>query len=256
MFPGLRNRRLPSSYHQLTAAPGEAGAGLAGPVSLGTSFYEPGVGETPYGTGSFTHSVTTVDNSLLVVAAYASADVTSGTMLANMVISGGGLTWTRVASRAIFETEDGNHESCLQIWVAQVTTGATFNVTFDCGAISVYAPSIHAAYYTGYNTSDPIGAGASFQEFPPTGDFSGSLDATPASTSAIHAAIAIASEDVSITSGTGYTEIAETYGNGAFHNLGTQYRPPGSTSTTVAWTNIFSTYNHWAMAVAVEIKAA
>lgn len=221
---------------------------LSTPTSLGT-FATDNTGETPHGTGPFDNSITTVNNSLLVVNLQVggpgvSSDGNSAT------VSGGGLTFTR---RTIQNGQDGDGNFfSVQQWTAPVTTGATFDLSVHCGSINVYAYKVNPVYYTGHDTTTPTGATASGTESPASGALTITLSGAPASTSSVIAAVMVVSETTNIAPGSGWTEIADFYGTESFSQLETQHRT-GSTSTSVAWTTVTSTFGGDSFAVALEI---
>lgn len=224
---------------------------LAGPTLLAT-FRSNNSGAVAHGTGALTGSITTVNNSLAVVAVSALADVSSTQVSTNLSVSGGSLTWTKRAQYQLNPSADT--EFAVQIWTAPVTTGATFNLTIDCGSVSVYSYDCHAYYYTGYDTGSPTGGIAQFGENPGSGAISGTLGSAPASTSSVLAAIHLGTESMSVTHGTGWTELNDTFGTDSFHKLQTQHRT-GSTSTSVGWDSATSSFGP-SVCCAVEIKEA
>lgn len=208
-----------------------------------------------HGTGAFSNSITTVNNSLLVVMVVASLTTATATNFENnLTVSGGGLTYTaRAHDRAVYESA---FTFGVRIWTAPVTTGATFNLDVDAGALESYAYKVYVAYYTGHDTGSPVGATAAFSEAPVSGGLSGSLSGSPATTSDVIALLGClvgASGDVNV--GSGWTELIDpAYTADSFMEWQTQRRS-GSTSTTVEWAGI-STASDGAHMVAIEVKEA
>lgn len=100
-------------------------------------------------------SFTPPDDSLLVVVAFWSDTRSSGRDIP--AISGGGLTWTtRVSGIAPAAYRTG-----YAIYTAPVTTGASMTVTLTASSGAFNNGSSIAAWgVTGYDTSDPVGAGS------------------------------------------------------------------------------------------------
>ncbi len=99
------------------------------PTSLGT--FESAIS---HGAGAFSNSITTVNDSLLVVLVVASlTTATAANFEANLAVSGGGLTWTRLTNNRA--TYAATFTFGVQWWYALVTTGATFNLTVYAGAL-------------------------------------------------------------------------------------------------------------------------
>jgi hypothetical protein len=228
-------------------------AGQFSPVHLGT-FQTPHSGFSPYGAGPFENSITTLNNSFLVVPMWCTQ---SGTNTAawdtDLAISGGGLTWTRrVNQRAV----SGDNIGGMQIWTAPVGSGATFNIVADDGANSVYTYKLAVYSYTGHDSVSPVGAIAAGSEDPIAGAVAITLGAAPAASSDILAAVGCFSGDISIGAGSGWSELAQPVNiPDSFVDWQIQRRG-GSTSTGVDWAEATSSFGGPGHAVAIEIKAA
>lgn len=219
------------------------------PTSLGS--FESAIN---HGAGAFSNSITTVNNSVVLVGVVASlTTATAANFEANLVVSGGGLTWTRLAnSRATYEA---TFTFGVQWWYALVTTGATFNLAIDAGALESYAYKVAVYSYTGHDTSAPIGATAEFSEVPVSGGLSGSLSGAPATTSDVLAVLGCLSESLNVNVGSGWTELLDpAYVADSFMEWQVQRRG-GSTSTTVEWASL-SAGSDGAHMAAVEVKEA
>jgi len=217
------------------------------------------------GTGNaVTASFTPQDNSLLVAICNPMAHASGGNIAAaNSTVSGGSLTWTKRLS-----IDSGalgfSYSHCLEIWTAPVTTGASMTVThantLDCNGADGRKTAFHIFSYTGYDTGTPTGAtvtGSSLSD--PTGALT--LSAAPASDSMVVASRSFqpdAASDVTASPGSGWTEIYDNAsGATGYSCLETQERT-GSTSTSVAWTdiNVEDTAVFGTLGAAIEIKAA
>jgi hypothetical protein len=222
---------------------------LSSPTSLGN--FSSGAS---HGTGEFSNSITTVDNSFLVLMMWATLIGTSTTNWdTDLGLSGGSLTYTQqINQRAV----SGGNIGGIKCITAPVTTGATFNLVADCGAGNVFLYRVSAWYYTGHDTGSPVGGIAQGAENPMSGAVSITLNATPAATSSVLAALGMFSDNVDITEGGDFTELVDfTAAAGTFADFELQHRT-GSTSTTVAWTTATSSFGSDGHAVGIEIKEA
>lgn len=202
-----------------------------------------------------------VDDCLLIAVVNQGLDAT----VSVTSLSGGGLTWTRDAT---VSDSGGGATIRAEIWSALVTTNPgsftlTASFTFT-GSPSAGGMDLQVFRYTGHDTTDPIGATAS-GSLATNGSSSITLNATPAVTSSILSARASESDDtvfLSATPGTGWTELYDESLsiNAGYSNTQTQYRAPGSTSTTVLWNDTTvgaaNVYSNLCNGVAVEIKEA
>ncbi len=211
---------------------------------------------TSYGTGSYTPAAfTPSDNSLLIVVVFVS--INSGVTNPDTTITcaGGGLTWTRRANIG----SDSSWACGMAVFTAPVVTGASMQITLDCGSMNVYVYAAQVFEETGYDTSTPTGATATDAAFGPDGADSLTLSGAPASGSEVFGFLSNDPSDVgtiATTEGTGWTELYDNYTSGAF-GLESQVRG-GSTSTSVPWQDVRAgTAPVGKMfACALEIKAA
>lgn len=212
-----------------------------------------------------TSAFTPSNNSLLVVSVggltNGGGDVNSTT-----TVSGGGLTWQRI-DRISQATAFAGWFAWAEIWTAEVASGASMTVTSN-PSTDQDGHYVAVLEYTGYDTSDPIGAFIAGGRQDATGSWTLTLNATPAAASEIAACVSVDNWidppiDV-VTVGTGWTEVFDFPGIGAETIGQVQIRAPGSTSTAVLWDLVDSQPNPGSgpgdngasAAVAVEIKAA
>ena len=209
------------------------------------------VGTASYTTAAFTPS----NNSLLVVVLGIAYAGTSATPTNATVVDSAGLTWTR----QLEVSASAANEAALQVWTAPVTTGVSMTITVDEGADSVYAYFVDVVDYTGYDTSSPIGASVTNTALSePTGPMT--LSAAPASTSEVIAARvhnAAAIGFTAATPGSGWTELYDQFPYTGGAGMESQVRG-GSTSTSIAWTNVNTTpvTAEQLIGLAIEIKQA
>lgn len=209
-----------------------------------------------FGSGSFvTSSFTPPDNSLLVVSVSLIENGGANPPLADLTISGGGLTYTARAS----DSADTAFATSTVVYTAPVITGASMTLTLDCGARSVAEYSVSVVAYTGHNAASPVGATAighqvgGFGAAPTAASIT--LTGAPAATSEVVAAVGMDKSVAGVTPGSGWTELHDAH-NTDWGGLETQYRG-GSTSATVAWVDLRTgggaLFNF--AAAAIEIKA-
>lgn len=196
-------------------------------------------------------SITTVDNSLLVVSLAAMSVGNSATdnySTANSTLSGGGLTWTKRVAVNDDGTKGFNYTSLQEIWTAPVTTGASITLTWSntlntSGSGDATRVTLHVFYFTGHHAT-PTGATCSTIALSdPLGGMT--LSGAPASTSTVILAREIeadATTDITATPDTsgGFTELYDVpavSGSEGYACLQAQYRT-GSTSTAVEWDDI------------------
>jgi hypothetical protein len=207
-----------------------------------------------FGTGAFTtNAFTPPSNSLLVVVGVVMESGGSTDPVADLTVSGGGLTWT---SRAQVGTATA-WSMAMRIWTAPVTTGASMTLALDLAARDAAWYAVSAVAYTGYDTGIPTGGTGTFVDTAtPDGAQTITLSSAPAATSEVVAGVAMDKETVGVTPGAGWTEIADLQliDTGG---LETEART-GSTSTSVDWTDVHTGTGSIfkALGVALEIKAA
>lgn len=214
-------------------------------------------GSGNFGAGAFTtNAFTPPDNSLLVVMVQAIENGGVDPLLADLTISGGGLTF----ANQVQVSEDLDFSDAVRIYTAPVVAGASMTLTMDCGTRSIgeYAVSVEAC--TGHHPSSPVGATATGHA---TSGFSGppdpvalTLSGAPAPTSLVFAAMGMCkAPNPGTTQGAGWTELQDL-NNTDWGGLQTQVRG-SSTSTSVDWADIRagggSLFNY--AAAAIEIKA-
>src|SRR6266853_323570 len=196
-----------------------------------------------------TASFTPADNSLVVV--FAGLQSSNNSLAAS--ISGGSLTWTKQAQAGV-DVSNFGHFSIL--WTAPVTTGASMTVTVGNMPSDGTAEGIvHVFYYTGYNTSTPVGGTASA-----TAAFNSAVNLTlssaPATTSEV---IAGASDDTgsgaaNITTGTGWTQ--QTHVSDTANTDSQTQTRTSSTSTNVLWNSNAAGTNGCAVAIEIVVATA
>ncbi len=181
----------------------------------------------------------------------------------------GGLTWTKIIG-----VDSGamgfSYSMCLEVWRAEV--GGSPSAIAPVWSNSVNSASnldnarvaLQVFSQTGYDTGSPVGATASSATLGTSGTGAMTLSGAPASGSYVYAARGIAQDgttDITATPGSGWTEVydvAAVSGSEGYACLQTQERT-GSTSTSVAWTEINANSQAvfgQALGVAVEIKMA
>jgi hypothetical protein len=159
-----------------------------------------------FGTGPFTtSSFTPPDDSLLVVAVAAMEEAGTTDPSADLTLSGGGWTWT--PEDDAFDI--GAWSMAVKIFTAEVTTGASMTLTADCGARDIYRHRISAVAYTGYDTTNPVGATGHLDSGPSDGAVTFELGAPPADDSEVFAAFGI-DTGTGVTPGTDWTEVHDT----------------------------------------------
>src|SRR6266853_418788 len=196
-----------------------------------------------------TASFTPADNSLVVV--FAGLQSSNNSLAAS--ISGGSLTWTKQAQAGV-DVSNFGHFSIL--WTAPVTTGASMTVTVGNMPSDGTAEGIvHVFYYTGHNTSTPVGGTASA-----TAAFNSAVNLTlssaPATTSEV---IAGASDDTgsgaaNITTGTGWTQ--QTHVSDTANTDSQTQTRTSSTSTNVLWNSNAAGTNGCAVAIEIVVATA
>jgi hypothetical protein len=201
----------------------------------------------PLVTGSFTPA----DNSMLVAVHIGQFNSDSeADISARMSVSGGGLTWTR---RVYRNNTDTNYDTCITIFTAPVTTGASMTVT---GTINTTTPTSRTWDKHLLQVFEVIGAGGFGATAADSGNDTGpksiTLSAAPAASSLVIAAVCSDDSAGAATPASGWTELRDVNG-GTGMALQTQYRS-GSTSQTVGWDIVDALYA-WE-GVALEITAA
>lgn len=198
-------------------------------------------------TGSFTPS----DNSLLIVLAGVSDN-------ASLSVAGGSLSWTPRKSIA----SSGGFDSECYCWTAPVTTGASMTVTVS-GTSQGSSAGIAVYQATGYDTTTPVGAtgSSSANAGSSVTSLSYSLSASPASTSyllAITSSQTNSDTSTGVSAGSGWTlDTPTSWGTLVASNPVGAESKTGTTSATVAWTNVALSDSAYSNAsVAVEIKQA
>lgn len=210
-----------------------------------------------HGTGTFTtSSFTPANNSLLLVIAYASGANNDALQGSDITITdSAGLTWTTRETT----TTHPNYGYGIRAFTAPVTTGASMTLTLDAGAFDVHMWRVEVYEYTGHNAASPVGATAVGSDADGDDALTITLSASPASSSEVIAAVLVAlgGTGVSVTVGTGWTEIFDSAEAG-WQNFQSQSRT-GSTSTSVTWDDLDTgapADTLGAAALAVEIKEA
>jgi len=217
-------------------------------------------------------SFTPQANSIVVIVVHC---IGLGNSVADLVATAnsgltGGLTWTKrigVDSGAMGFA----YSMCAEIWTAEVggSPSAIAPVWSNSVNSSSNLDNARVAFQvfsrTGYDTGSPIGATASSATLGTSGTGAMTLSGAPASSSYDYAARGIAQEDgttdITATPGSGWTEVydvATVTGSEGSACLETQERT-GSTSTSVAWTEINANAQAvfgQALGVAIEIKMA
>ena len=211
-----------------------------------------------FGPGAYTTAAfTPPDNSLLCVTIEAIDDSGSNIATTLTLSDSAGLTWLK---RISVDTGSGGFNTATQFYMAPVTTGVSMTLTLDAGALNIQHYSVSVVAYTGHNAASPIGVTASGIQTSgftgPPDPFSLTLSGAPASTSEVFAALGANRSTSGATPGSGWTEVHDVQGSGAWGGLQTQVRT-GSTSTSVTWADARagggSLFN--LAAIAVEIKA-
>jgi hypothetical protein len=169
-----------------------------------------------------------------------------------------GLTFTEEtgASQAVGDT------AAIRILSAPHSAGGSTTITIDSNGQNVYGIFYAIYEVTGHDTADPIGAiAAAAQSATLDGSYSITLNAAPAASSIVLAAITIDTDPGTNTvdPGTGWTEDVDIDSSASFFGVMETQRRTGSTSTTVTWNDIragASPTPYSTAAAAVEIKAA
>jgi hypothetical protein len=221
------------------------------PTVLGT-FEVPHPVVAAHGTGAFSNSITTVNNSLVLVFMWCTQEGTSTAAWdTDLLISGGtGLTWVQeVNQRAV----SGSNIGGIKVFSALVTTGETFNLVADDGANSVYTYKLVVLSFQGHVAADPIVQFIAGAENPMSGAISGSLPAAPNPANTVIGFVGGFTDDINITPGSGFTELVEpAHIPNSFVAIELEYRV-GSASQTVAWTDFTSTFGGDGHFVGVEV---
>ncbi len=158
----------------------------------------------------------------------------------NATLSGGGLTWTK---RGYKEFGDGNYDTGITLFTAPITTGATFALTIGHsvapGGDGGYRCLVHVLEFENADgtpvqtkTGDMSGEGA----------FTITLDSAPSADSICVAARGVMPtglQNPGADPGTGWTEIAETFGDPGYGALHTMYRG-GSTDAACTWADAYT----------------
>lgn len=210
-----------------------------------------------FGLGAFTTNPFTVgDNCLLVAKVYVMEVYGNTNPSGDLTLAktgGGGPTFTR-------QQNAGNANSWsigCAIFTAEVTTGGTWQLDFDCGGRNIYVYGVQVTEYASYKTSGFIGGVAADGNGPADGAFNLTLSQTPLSTSYIES---ICGGDgpnagTGILAGSGWTNL--------FSNVvidGYEYAvetKTNHTSTTIPWDDVANggTSCFKSIAVAIEILA-
>lgn len=186
---------------------------------------------------SVTFTAFTPQNNSILVASIAS-NITPNDPTTAHAVSGGSLTWTRLG---IARTTSGGYFQNAEIWIAPVGTAASTSIVVAnaatvtdalvyCQASSWTNPN--ATQNGGTITSNALGASG-------TGTLT--LSAAPATddiTLYNRFFFENGATDPTATAGSGWTKYAEKTGTGGYGGFASQVRPEGSTSATVAWTNV------------------
>ncbi len=180
----------------------------------------------------------------------------------NIVVSGGGLTWTR---RSTFTSPNhpSGYEYAQEVWTAPVGTAAPMAITVASNGTSGSDPArinLQVVDFTGYDTAAPVGVTASGSNL---GDGAATitLSAAPATSSVVVATRGTAdmnSTNSLATPGTGWTEIFDQATSNGYGDMETMVRT-GSNSTGVTWNDMANPAGAalWeSSAFALEIKAA
>lgn len=211
--------------------------------------------------GTLTTSSFTPPSSSLLVAVV--SFLNNGTGGSNTV-SGGGWTWTKrlTVGPTYLGGSAPNYFLTSEVWTAPVSTAASMTVAAAlAGTPSDQHITAQVVAYTGYDVASPIGASITRTNSADTGAVSITLSAAPASTSEVLAGRQRADNNfynTTATPGSGWTELYDFNAGGGYQDVETQVRA-GSTSTTVAWTDIDDTAGPASFAVhtfALEIKEA
>lgn len=214
-----------------------------------------------HGTGAFTTVAFTPGAGVkLLVRLFAmsnSNDALAGSDL-TITDSMGPLTWT--SKKESTSADSPGYGYAGKIWLSSATSGAgSMTLTFDAGAFNVtnFLYAIDAV--TGEDTTTPTGATAIGTDADGEGAASITLDAAPAATSVVLAMAMIAHDNTigSIDAGGDFTEETPEVTRAGWLNTQLQRRT-GSTSTTVAWTDLNNGGSTplGALMMAVEIKQA
>lgn len=221
-------------------------------MALAVSILQATFSPNPQGIGGYTPTgtFTPAANSDLLVAVGGQHIAGTSNPGADMAISGGSLTWTKIIDGgdtsawshggAIFHAHVGGSPSAMQ-------------VTVTAGGRNMWFESVVTAQFTDANAS-PVGAKGGQSTAGASGTFSCTLDAAPDAGSFVFSYAQDINGGTTInTGGSGYTELSDNYNSDAAIAVQTQYRT-GSTSTTVSAAT--TTGDEKALILAVEIKAA
>lgn len=190
----------------------------------------------PHGTGGYTtSSISTVPDGALV-----SVDVMAMTADGVVTDIAGNLSLTcSVGGNTITAVQSANDATIwafgVKQWVMRHTTGS-FTLTADCGAANIHVYFVFVTYRTG--ASSTVGGKQTGTDADGDGAASITLDATPASSSDVHAAVCVsmASGNGAVTFGTGWTELSDVTLTSWID--GQVQARTGSTSTTVGWDDL------------------
>jgi beta-glucanase (GH16 family) len=217
----------------------------------------PANGTFGFGTGAFTsNNITTVNNSLLVVVLSGQNDNVSTQVAANLTCAGGGLTFSKRVSQN--SSTSNPYNTGIAIFTAPVTTGATFALTLDCGAVNMGQYNVTAHCYTGYDTTTPTGV-TGVKVLAANGADSLTLSGTPAATSEViggRVGGSAVNGTHGASPGTNHTEIYDQ-ANGTEAGMQVQVQNIGTASTTFAWADVETGTGQLAevAGAALEIKA-
>ncbi|HKQ24104.1 MAG TPA: hypothetical protein VJT81_06645 [Burkholderiales bacterium] len=190
-----------------------------------------------HGAGQFvTSAFTPPSGSLLVVIVYAQEQSGSNVDVGTQItVSGGGHAYTP----QVTVNDVDSWTSGLKIYTAPVTTGASMQLTIDCGAYTIYTYRVVVLAVTAYDTGTPTGATASAATGVTNGAETLTLSGAPALDSVVIAALATESVGSanSVLHGTGWTELYDVGAGSDFGSLQVQTRT-ASTSTGVGWDDV------------------
>jgi len=186
---------------------------------------------TGHGTGTFvTSAFTPPSNSVMLVGINAMLDGGSSDESLTITVTGGGWTYNREVNVSSLVAYSQN----LVIFAAEVATGASMQLTIDCGAIDVYVYGVSVVAFEGYDTGTPTGGiGTVIDTASPDGAQSFTLDVAPSTDDYVFGIIGMDKESLGCTPGSTFTEVHDLQ-SGAACGFESQQRT-GSTSATVDW---------------------
>lgn len=208
---------------------------------------------------------TTEDDSIVTVSVGVVNGEGGGDVRTGMVLSGGGLTWTKRAGPNGGSLGSPDYKSAHEIWTAPVTTGASMTLNY-AHAGNVGSDRALCIFQITSHTSDSgslgVGAIASGAHDQGDGAVSITLSAAPASSSEVVASRWYSMDSAAATlatPATGWTEIYDVVDNN-YGALQSQIRG-GSTSTSVDWDDVATvpatSFNSSAMAIEIiEVTAS